>query len=299
MSSDAADWLHTGRGLRPRLRWSFAGDAPVVDVRLARETGEVLIADSSGGVYLLDRQGNVLTLTRVPSSVKAVAWCDTGTAGAVLLSPTRLGWLNRRLAVQWTMDLPDAANTVAIDPYGYHVAVSLADGLNLVYNADKKQVCRFETVRPVRHVQFLATEPGLIVAAEYGLLAEYDLDGDPLWSEKLWSNVGDLATTGDGRSIYLAGFAHGVQVFDGTGDGRGSYLLEGIANHVAVSFSPRRILASTIERHLYALDGHGELVWAVQAPDDIAHIACSPLGDWYLCGFAGGRIVRLDAREDR
>ena len=39
------DWVYTGRGVSPTLRWSFTVDAPLVDIRLGRETGEVIAAD--------------------------------------------------------------------------------------------------------------------------------------------------------------------------------------------------------------------------------------------------------------
>src|SRR5207248_11140524 len=57
MTGGVADWLMTtGRGDRPTLRWSFSVDAPLTDLRLSRETGEVIAADQSGGIYLLDRR---------------------------------------------------------------------------------------------------------------------------------------------------------------------------------------------------------------------------------------------------
>ncbi|WP_369675642.1 hypothetical protein, partial [Enterococcus faecium] len=64
MTGGVADWLiSTGRGDRPTLRWSFTVDAPLSDLRLSRETGEVLAADTSGGLYLLNRRGQVQALT--------------------------------------------------------------------------------------------------------------------------------------------------------------------------------------------------------------------------------------------
>src|SRR4051812_36756034 len=63
MTGGGADWLTTtGRGDRPTLRWSFTVDAPLTDLRLSRETGDVLAADVSGGMYLLDRRGQVRAL---------------------------------------------------------------------------------------------------------------------------------------------------------------------------------------------------------------------------------------------
>ena len=293
-----ADWLvTTGRGDRPTLRWSFSVDAPLTDVRLSRETGEVLAADVSGGLYLLDRRGRVRALTRTRHAVKRLAWADTGSAGAVVLDDNVIGWFDRHLKFQWTHDLPDEIVSIAVDPYGTHVAVGQADGVNVVYTQANKKVSRFETVRPLRHMQFLSHSPELLAASEYGLIARYTLAGVPVWTSKLWSTVGDFAATGDGKSLFLAGFAHGVQAFDGTtGNTRGTFICDGTVGLVTCGFSKRDIVAYTLERTLFGVDDSGNPHWNVTAPEDIQRIILSPLGDFLICGFASGRIMRMDTR---
>jgi hypothetical protein len=64
MTEPEPDWLTSGKGERPRRRWSFTADAPLVCLELARESGEVLAADTSGGLYLLDRRGQIAALSR-------------------------------------------------------------------------------------------------------------------------------------------------------------------------------------------------------------------------------------------
>lgn len=296
MSGGVADWLMTtGRGNRPTLRWSFSVDAPLTDVRLSRETGEVLAADVSGGLYLLDRRGRVQALTRTRHAVKRLAWSDTGTGGAVVLDENVFGWFDRHLQFQWTHDLPDEILSIAVDPYGTHVAVAQADGVNLIYTQANKKVCRFESVRPLRHMQFLSNKPELLVASEYGLIALYTLGGAPVWSSKLWSTVGDFAATGDGRSLFLAGFAHGVQAFDGqTGNTRGTFVCDGTVGLVSCGYAKRDVLAYTLERTLFSVDDSGNPQWNVTTPEDVQRIILSPLGDFLICGFASGRIMRMD-----
>ena len=296
MSGEIADWLvTTGRGQKPTLRWSFSVDAPLTDVRLARETGEVVAADVSGGLYLLDRRGQVKALTRTRHSVKRLAWSDTGGAGAVILDDSSVGWFDKHLQFQWIRELPDEIVSVAVDPYGTHVALGTADGVNVVVTQGNKKCSRFETARPIRHIQFLTQSSELIVASEYGFIGRYTLAGVPVWTSKLWSTVGELAATGDGRSIFLAGFAHGIQAFDGqTGDTRGTFVCEGTVGLVCCGFTKRGIVGYTLERTLFSVDDSGTPKWNVSPDEDIQKIILSPLGDFMICGFTSGRIMRLD-----
>lgn len=296
MSEGAADWLvTTGRGERPALRWSFTVDAPLTDVRMSRETGEIVASDASGGLYLLDRRGKVQALTRTRHSVHRLAWSDIGNAGAAVLDENLVGWFDRYLQIQWTRDFPDEILAVAMDPYGTHVALAQADGVNHIYTQAGKKVSRFESIRPLRHMQFLTTNTDLVVASEYGLTARYTLAGSPVWTNKLWSTVGELAVTGDGKSLFLAGFAQGIQAFDGqTGNTRGTFVCEGTVGLVSCGYAKRNIVGYTLERTLFGVDDEGNPLWNVTAPEDVQRIILSPLADFMICGFASGRIMRFD-----
>lgn len=299
MNGGAADWLvTTGRGERPTLRWSFTVDAPLADLRLARETGEVLAADLSGGLYLLNRRGQVQALTRTRHAVKRLAWADTGTAGVALLDDNFVGWFDNHLQFQWIRDFQDELLTVATDPYGTHVAIGQADGVNYLFNQSNKKISRFETVRPIRHMQFLTNKTELLVGSEYGFIGRYSIVGAPLWTAKLFSTIGDFVATGDGRSLFLAGFAHGVQAFDGqTGNTRGTFICDGTVGLVSCSFNKRDIIAYTLERTLFSVDDEGNPRWNVTVPEDVQRIVLSPLGDFIICGFSSGRIMRFDTMK--
>lgn len=293
MSGDV-EWLTAGKGMAPRQSWAYSTDAPLVALEMARESGELLAADEAGGLYLLDRKRQVLAVSRSFHDVLELAWSDTGSSAAALLGERQVCRINRRFEREWSLDLYDDVVAIAVDPYGNHVAIALANGHNLVYDAHKQRVCRFETERPLSFVKFITSESGLLGAAEYGLICRHELEGAPVWSEKLWSNVGDLTATGDGSSVYVAGFAHGVQVFRGDGQTAGSYILEGTPKQIACTFAPKRIVAATLEQDLYWLAADGQLLWASKAPDDIRRVCCDPLGNWVICGFASGRIIRLE-----
>ena len=240
---------------------------------MARESGQVLAGDSAGGLYLLDRKGQVASLTRGLHPLTAVAWSDSGSGGAAVIGEARLCRLTDRLEVVWSLDLPDAILSLAVDPFGQYIAAGLANASNYVFDLNKKRVATFETVRPLSFLHLLATEPVILAAAEYGHLCCHQLTGEQLWSEKLWSTVGDMAVTGDGETILLAGFSHGVQLFDGDGVNRGTFVMEGTPNHVSMSFLPHRIIASTLEGHLYWLDADGEMLWATDVSEDVCRLA--------------------------
>lgn len=290
---EADDGLAAGRGIPPRLQWSFCTESPLVVLDYAAESGEVLAGDDAGGLYLLDRNGRVRSLTRGYYPLRGVAWSDTGQGGVVLVGETRLCRLTPRLETAWSLDMPNVLLAAAVDPFGQYVAAALDNGGNFIFDIHKQRVAAFETIRPLSFLRFLTSEPVLLGAAEYGHLCLHALDGGQLWSEKLWTNVGDLAATGDGSTIVIAGFNHGLQVYDGEGGSRGSYMIDGTPHRVAITFEPDRLAAATIERGLYWLDADGELLWAATLPEDVCRVHCDPLGNWLLCGLSSGRIMRL------
>lgn len=290
---DRSHWVEAGRGIPPELAWSFSADAPLTSLDFARESGEVAVADDSGGIYLIDRAGQVLFLTRGMQTVEEIVWSDSGNGGAAVVDRNVLCRIDRQLKVDWSVKLPEPINTIAISPFGNHIVVALPSGENRVYDWKKKVAAKFKTIRPLKYLQFLTTKAEFVGAAEYGLLARYHIDGSAVWSETLWSNVGDLTVSGDSHSIFLAAFSYGLQRFDGEGENRGAYVVEGSPAQVATTWSLKRLAVATIERHLYWLDGDGELLWVNIAPEEMVGIRCEPLGKGIVCGLKSGQVLSL------
>jgi outer membrane protein assembly factor BamB len=263
-------------------------------MQLARESGEVLVADELGGLYCLDRTGRYSSVTRVREPVTGLTWSDDGQFAYAILGQSEVHRFDRQLQALWKLELQDECLAVATEPFGQYVAIGLSCGLNLIYDGFKRRVARFDSIRPLTFLRFLASEALLVGSADHGLLCCHALSGERLWEEKLWSSVGDLTTTGAGDLIYLAGHTHGVQTFDGHGDPIGSYVVEGTVNHLAASYDPNRLIVSTLERHLYWLDADGELLWSSSPDDDVRFLACDAFGELALCGFASGNVVCLD-----
>ena len=294
MTNDTPDWLTAGQGIAPQVRWSCAMDAPLACLDLARETGDVLAADAAGGLYRFDRTGKIVSLSRGMQGIRELAWSDTGSGGAALLGESRLCRINQDLGIEWSIDFDDATFAVATDPFGRYIAVSLSNGGNLIFGSNKKRVSVFETARPLRYLQFVVSKTDIVGAAEYGLICRHQLNGSRVWNEKLWSNVGDISVSGNGKAIVLASFNHGIQCYNGNGAHRSSYVIDGTANHAAASFTADRVVATTLERKLYWLDSDGQMLWATLADDDFRQVLVDPLGEWIVCGFEGGRVMRLD-----
>jgi hypothetical protein len=288
------DWLKHGQEHPPQLSWSLATEAPLVALRLARETGEVLAADAIGTVYHIDRTGRIANITRGPTPIRAIAWSDTGTGGIALVGDEKLYWFNSRLLFQGWIEHAEPILGLALEAHGNYAAVSLSSATTVIYDSSRKKVRRFTSLRPLVALEFLVHRPALVGVAEYGLLCEHAFSGEEEWQQQLWSNVGDLSVTGDGKSILLACYSHGILCFDGHGRQVGSYQLGGTVSRVSASFLPGRIVATTMERHFYYIDTDGQFVFQAMLPDDVCRVFCDPAGTGVVVGLSSGRIQRLD-----
>lgn len=292
--TNASDWLKQGEGHRPRLSWSLSTEAPLVALQFARETGEVLAADAIGGLYHIDRAGTISNITHGPAPIRVIAWSDTGAGGIALVGDEKLYWFNRRLMFQGWLEHAEPVLGLALEAHGNYAAVTLASAKTIIYDANRKKVRRFSSQRPLIAIEFLINRPALIGVAEYGLLCEHSFTGEEEWQQQLWSNVGDMSLTGDGRTILLACYSHGIQCHDAGGNQVGSYQLGGTVSRVATSFISGRIAAATMERHFYYLAADGQVEFQATLPDDICRVFCDPLGKGVILGLTSGRIMRLD-----
>lgn len=291
-SRKSPDWLR-GQGRAPRWHWSFRPDNPLARIAVAREPGSIFCLDEAGHLYRLDRDGSLGSVNRLRDELVEIAWSDTGNLGAAIVGSRGLMTLRHDLSVRWTITLPEEILSLAVDPHGHYICATLADGGTVVYSSLKKKVCAFETIRPLAHIRFLASEPVLIAAAEHGLLCCYTLGGEKLWDEQVLSNCGSLSVSGDGGRLMMASFTHGVQVFDDIGESVGAYMVEGTASMAATSFTGDKVAAYTLERHCFWIDEDGEPLWMGELPEDAIDIAIDPLGDWIALGLPEAGICKF------
>lgn len=293
MSKVFPRWLTSRQGIPPKVRWSFSTEAALAAVALARESGHCLAADVAGGLYRLDRTGTLAALTRAWSRLQLLASDDVGRRCAAIVDENRLMFLESALRVLWSVELPEAATALAVEGHGQLLAVALANGKNVVYDAHRHRAAVFETDNVLRQVVFLSTQPAVIGVSEFGFLGRWNGAGEEVWSAGLQLNVGDLACTGGGERILLAGFSHGVRRLGGNGERLGTFLLEGTPNHLSTSFFPHRIAATTLEGHLYWLDDEGEILWGAELDEEAAAVCVQPLGEGLICGVESGRLISL------
>jgi hypothetical protein len=292
--SEGGDWLKQGQGTRPRLSWSQSTDAPLVALRLARETGEVLAADAIGGLYHINRAGKIANLTHGPSPIRAIAWSDTGAGGIALVGDEKLYWFNRDLRFQGWLEHSEPVLGLALEAHGDYAAVSLPSAMTIVYDANRKSVRRFHSLQPLIALEFLVNRPAIVGVAEYGLLCSHAFTGEMEWQQQLWANVGDLSITGDGRTILLACYSHGIQCHDADGRQVGSYQLGGTVSRVSTGYIAGHVAAATMERHFYYIDSDGQVEFQAALPDDICRVICDPFGKAVIVGHSSGQIERLD-----
>lgn len=292
--NSGGDWLKQGEGKRPRITWSLSIEAPLAGLRLARETGELLAADEVGGLYHIDRAGQMTNVTHGPAPIRALAWSDTGSGGIALVGDEKLYWFDRQLVFQGWLEHGDRVLAVALEAHGNYAAATLENCTTIVYDANRKSVRRFVSLQPLVAIQFLIDRPAIVGVAEYGLLCSHAFNGQQEWQQQLFANVGDLAITGDGQTILLACFSHGIQCHDAGGRQIGSYQVGGTVSRVSTSYLPGRIAAATIERHFYSIDADGQVEFQAELPDDVCRVICDPFARGAIVGLTSGRIMRLD-----
>ena len=290
--SDAPDWLR-GEGRRPAWHWSFRPDGPLAALAHARESGDTYCLDQTGHLYRVTRGGRLANVNRLSDPLVDLAWSDDGSIGAAVVGERTLMTLAQDLKVRWKLELPDDILAVAVDPHGHYVAASLADGGNLVFTHRRRKVAAWSTIRPVAHLQWLSHEPMILGAAEHGLLCCHTLGGERIWEEKILSTCGSMCAAGDGRRTLMAGFTHGVQVFDEIGETVGAYMVEGTASRCACSYTAERLMTLTLERQCFWMDDDGDLIWIGRPPEDPVDVVVDPLGDWAMLAMPGEGLCKF------
>jgi len=293
MPPEAPDWIARGNGSVPKVDWTFATEAPLVAMEMGRETGEILAADQAGGLYLLNRTGRINGLSRGPSPIRSIAWGDTGGGGIALVGKRTLYWFNRALKFDKKVAASEKALNVALDAHAEYAVVSLESGENLIFDSPRKPIRSFHCMQPLAHLQFLVHEPAILGVSAFGMFYKFGFEGDELWNENLWSDVGGMTVSGRGKAILLACFAHGIQRYKGNGQSDGSYQLGETVSHIAASYNPYRMIAATVEQQICWLDFEGRVIWSASTPEKVISLACDPLGYGAVVGLESGKILRL------
>jgi hypothetical protein len=289
--------------LDPAPAWTVLTDAPLKGMAFAREAGSVLAWDEGDQLYILDLKGQHRSVSRAPSTVLFGAISDDGSLIVLVGEGARLWFLGADLDLIAERQGPAEILGVAIDPHGRYAALTARTPVVQFYSRHGRPAGKFEPRQALSFLAFVPDRAILLGAATQGLLAAYELRGqassgrlaaDEMWEERLLSNVGRLATTGDGGMILASCFSHGIQRFDLRGHNEGAYHLGGTAEHAVPDYGGRVIAVATLEGELIVLGAGGHVRWRGGLPRPVIALETDPLGRYVLYGHSTGEIVRLD-----
>ena len=295
MSNPATDWSQSGRGQRhPVTAWTYSARSRPTALDVDLETGDVSIVTDDGRLHLLCPDGTRRQGPLALNAGPALDWADTAIGGVVQLGPTRVGWINREGVIQWTVECHNTILDVATSPFGNAIAISFADRNNVVLDSRQQPIGEFTSIRPLSFLRLASHRPIVIGSAETGVICSHTIGGADRWSEQIWTNVGDLAVNGNGRTVLLAAFIHGIQRFNSRGRGQGFYDIGGTAHLVSISYIGTIIAAATIEERFVLLDLEGNILWQADLPEPLVALRCGAFGEQVVCGFSSGLVQCLE-----
>jgi hypothetical protein len=292
--------------LEPTLAWTVLTDAPLLGLGMAREAGLILAWDEADQLYLFDSHGERRSASRAPDHILAGAISDSGTLIALLGKGPRLWLLSADLEPISDRPAPSEAATLAIDTHGRYVALATRLKVTHFFTRHGRQAGEIETQQAMAHLCFVPNQPLLLATAAYGAILGIELSpegavgrlgAEVVWQQALMSNVGRLATTGDGGMVLASCFTHGVQRYDSRGHNDGSYHLGGTASHAIPDFAGRLIVVSTVEGELAVINGAGNVRWKTVLPRPACAVELDALGRYLVYGLPTGEITRIDLEK--
>lgn len=291
--------------LEPETAWNLVTDSPLKGLALAREAGTILVWDEGSQLYLFDRDGESHSISRVPTKILAGTISDDGSLIALLVDADEAGLmlLDADFNVHFERAAPSDASCIAVDPHGRYLAVGTRSNALYFINRFGRPAGRLETMEALSHLCFVPDRALLVGAAAFGMLvgialhasrSQGKLEAEILWQDRMMSNVGRLALSGDGGMILASCYTLGVQRFDLHGRNEGSYHLGGTVSQAVPDFPGRTIAAATLEGDLAVMNAAGNIRWRTRVGRPIVALAVDPLGRYLIYGHATGELARLD-----
>lgn len=264
---------------------------------LAREKGWIAVWDEQHWLYLLNHAGEVQAQRRIDGALATACCADDGSAYAALGSQGEVCWLAPDLMPRWQCVLPARAVAAALDPLGQYLAVSDIKGNLHVFDRLGKPVRQIDCPRPLQHLAFVPTTGNIVGAADYGLVACFNVDGTWLWRDGLVAHVGSLTLTGGGERILLACFTEGLLSYDLTGKKLGKVEVAAACRLASLSFDGRLTLVAWLTKQLVVLDADGRNLGAHSCDQPVIALALGPLGSTGCVALADGTVLGLDLRS--
>jgi hypothetical protein len=283
----------------PTPLWSYRLSAASGGIALARESGQTLAWDIQQRLVLLSRRGSVQAQSRRKAPLLAAVVSDDGSAAAVIEEQS-VAWLRRDLSPRWCKPTVNKPTALALDSHGRCLAVADSGNRLQLYEKGGRLIgASLSTPRPLYHLHFLAAEPYLVGAADFGLLLALDLRSRQwVWQDSPVIHLGDLAASGRGGTIALGCFSEGVRRYDLAGKQRSPLATPEPCRYAAITYDGRRLLVGTIFGLVCALDDDGGQRFEQRFDQTLVGLGMTALGDAGVIVLADGRVVGLDFSEE-
>ncbi|MGF1581159.1 MAG: PQQ-binding-like beta-propeller repeat protein [Gemmataceae bacterium] len=272
------------------ILWQRILQSGIVGFSVVRERGWLLAWDRAHWLYVLDGQGRPQS-QRQFSGLRSASGADDGSGYVAVGQDGEIWVLAPDLMPRWEKKLSGGALAVAVDAFGYHLAVSGVASQLRVYTADGETVSKTTTPRPLHHIRFVPASVHLIASSDYGLVAAFDLEGQVQWRDGLVANVGHLCTDGYGEQILLATFGEGIQRYSVQNGKQGRWTMPTPVSLVAQSFDGALIVTSGRGNRIMILRPNGQPLVSTKVPTSPTALAVDPMGMSLFVGFHDGRIV--------
>lgn len=288
----ASPLLQNCVGSRPETIFEDFFPDGICGLAVSREARSIAVGTRNGRLCLLSPSGDRIRESLNYGHLSRVVLCDSGEFGVAVTGTNSLAFFDNGLKPLWQSSITGRITSLAIAPYGGHIAFATESARIHIVTNEKKEVVTIDTRRPMDHLAFLSESPHLVAAAEFGQMCRYDLKGNEVWTEHILNNVGDLSVSEGGKRLFLAAFNHGVQVYGLDGDQLGSFAIDGIPARVCCSATRGRVAVLTLENRIFLLNFEGSIQWAVDiSQDPPEHLAMAPLGDRLLIATSSGCLL--------
>ncbi len=290
----ASSLLRNSYGNAPHEVFEDIFPSGIAAMDLASEARLLAVATKQGQVSLLNLVGDRIAEDLRFGRASQIALSGNGEVGAAVVDDNRLVAFDRRLKPIWDVSVTGRILSLAIAPFGGHIAFGTDSSRIHLVSLDRRELFKVDTRRPIEHIRFLSSKPEMIFAAEFSQLCRMDLKGREVWTIPMMNNAGDISICEGDDKMFLAAFNHGVQVYDLDGSELGSFAIEGIPARVRASASNRRVAVTTLENRIYWLNFGGTIQWAADlSSDPPEHTCVSALGDRLFIATQSGRLVQV------
>lgn len=276
-----------------RLLWTRNLPAPLRVLSLAREPALLFLLDGTGGLHRFSRAGEPEAQARTPTPFSCLACAEDG-SGLAGGGAGQVFFLGADLLPRWGRNVPGKVTALALGPLGERLAVADSTGGLTLFTAEGHLVWRTTSPRPLNHLAFVAEQPVLVGAADYGLVAFFEANGQCRWRDGVMANVASLASSGDGSLILLACFSEGLLCYAAERGKSSRLSWNEPARLAALSYKGETVLVLSLAGMLSVRDRQGGSKSEAPFVGTPLALALDPLGRYGVTASAEGELTLYD-----